>query len=296
VLGGHVNQEGSLVEPGRLRFDFSHPARLEESELERVEKLVFEQILRDEPVTCHETSHERALAAGVTALFGEKYGDVVRVVRMGEFSAELCGGTHVARTGQIGAFSILSEGSVAAGIRRIEAVTGLQAQQLMQQQRRTLDSLRDLLGARGSDELEALEKTLAEKKDLQRELRRVKEQMALNNLRDQLAAAESVAGIRLLAVRDDEAEFELLKARAELLQGKEAGFAALLVSGLDNKVSFAISLSAEAIQQGWNANALVKELAPLVEGKGGGRPNLATGGGKNVAGIDELIQAWKRRS
>ncbi|MFA7330888.1 MAG: alanine--tRNA ligase [Candidatus Delongbacteria bacterium] len=295
VLGGHVNQEGSLVEPGRLRFDFSHPARLEESELERVEKLVFEQILRDEPVSCRETSHERALAEGVTALFGEKYGDVVRVVRMGEFSAELCGGTHVARTGQIGAFSILSEGSVAAGIRRIEAVTGLQAQQLMQQQRRTLDSLRDLLGARGSDELEALEKTLSEKKDLQRELRRLKEQLALNNLREQLAAAESPAGIRLLAVRDDEAEFELLKGRAELLQGKETGFAALLVSGFDNKVSFAISLSAEAVQQGWNANALVKELAPLVDGKGGGRPNLATGGGKNVAGIDGMIQAWKRR-
>jgi alanyl-tRNA synthetase len=236
------------------------------------------------------------MAEGVTALFGEKYGDVVRVVKMGDFSAELCGGTHVSRTGQIGGFAILSEGSVAAGIRRIEAVTGLQAQHLMQEQRRTLETLRDLLGARGADEVEALEKSLAEKKDLQRELKRLKEQLALGEMKAQLDKAEPVKGIRVLTLRDDEAEFEVLKGRAELLQARETQFAALLISGAGDKVAFAISLSADAVAQGWNAGNLVKELAPLVEGKGGGRPNLATGGGKSVDGIPALIAAWTSRA
>ena len=295
VLGGHVQQEGSLVEPGRLRFDFSHPARVEDSELERVEKLVYEQILRDEPVQCQETSHERAMAEGVTALFGEKYGDVVRVVRMGGFSAELCGGTHVGRTGQIGAFAIVSEGSVAAGIRRIEAVTGLPAQQLLQDQRRVLDQLRERLGARPEGELEALEKSLAEKKDLQKELRRLQDQLAAARLEQDLAAAEPVAGGRLAVLRYDGMDGNGLKELGETLRTRHADVAALLLAVEEGKVSLAISLGDAWTARGLGAGALVKELAPRVGGKGGGRPQLAQAGGTDPAGVEDLVAAFRSR-
>ena len=292
VLGAHVQQEGSLVEPGRLRFDFSHPARLEESELERVEKLVYEQILADLPVACVETSHQRAMAEGVTALFGEKYGELVRVVRMGGFSAELCGGTHVARTGQIGAFAILSEGSVAAGIRRIEAVTGLQAQQLAQQQRRALEQVRDLLGSRGSDEVEKLEKSLAEKKELQRELKRLRERLTLLELEQERLRAPEIGGVRVLARRGRGEEMESLKEQAELLQQGRTGLAALLVSESEGRVVLALSLSADLVAAGRHAGNLLKGLLPHIDGKGGGRPNLATAGGKDAAGVAAMIEAF----
>ena len=300
VLGAHVHQEGSLVEPGRLRFDFSHPARLEASEVERIEKLVYEQILADQPVACSETSHERALAEGVTALFGEKYGDVVRVVRMGDFSAELCGGTHVARTGQIGAFAILAEGSVAAGIRRIEAVTGTQAQLLLQQQRRALENIRDLLGSRGSDEVEKLEKTLAEKRELQHELKRLQDQLTMHELEKDRQSATEIGGIRVLTKLYQGLDVESIKSQAELVQKSQDKLAALLVSDAGDRVSIAISLSGDLVSSGVSASAIIKELAVFIEGKGGGRPNLATAGGKNISGIDPMLEAfqtvWKRRT
>jgi len=295
VLGQHVNQEGSLVEPGRLRFDFSHPHRLEQSELERIEKLVFEAVLSDVPVQCRESSYERAMADGVTALFGEKYGDVVRVVRMGEVSAELCGGTHVARTGQIGAFTIVSESSIAAGIRRIEAVTGAAAQLLAQEQRRTLEGVRDLLGSRGESELEKLERTLAEKRELQKELKRLKDQLVIGRVEQDLATAEDVAGCALVARCYEGLEPDALKEAAERLRASHPQVAALLACVHDGKVSFAITLGDAVVARGAQAGTLVKELAPLVGGKGGGRPQLAAAGGSDAAGVDALLAAFQHK-
>jgi alanyl-tRNA synthetase len=232
------------------------------------------------------------MAEGVTALFGEKYGELVRVVRMGGFSAELCGGTHVARTGQIGAFAILSEGSVAAGIRRIEAVTGLQAQQLAQQQRRALEQVRDLLGSRGSDEVEKLEKSLAEKKELQRELKRLRERLTLLELEQERLRAPEIGGVRVLARRGRGEEMESLKEQAELLQQGRTGLAALLVSESEGRVVLALSLSADLVAAGRHAGNLLKGLLPHIDGKGGGRPNLATAGGKDATGVAAMIEAF----
>jgi alanyl-tRNA synthetase len=294
VLGTHVNQEGSLVEPGRLRFDFSHPTRLDPSELERVEKLVFEQVMADHPVQCRETGYDQAMAEGVTALFGEKYGDTVRVVRMGDFSAELCGGTHVARTGQIGAFAIVAESSIAAGIRRIEAVTGGQAQRLWQEQRRTLEELRNLLGGRGENEVEKLERSLAEKKELQRELKRLKDQLAQAGLEQDLAAAEEAGGLLLFARSYEGLELDALKDLGEKLRNGRRSVAALLASVHEERLAFVVALGEAALAAGLQAGALVKELAPLAGAKGGGRPPLATAGGGDPARWEELLAAFRQ--
>jgi alanyl-tRNA synthetase len=293
VLGSHVNQEGSLVEPGRLRFDFSHPHKLEANELERIEKLVYEAVLENVPVQCRESSYERAMEDGVTALFGEKYGDVVRVVRMGEVSAELCGGTHVARTGQIGAFSIVSEGSIAAGIRRIEAITGGAALLLAQEQRRTLDAVRDLLGSRGESELDKLERTLQEKRELHKELKRLKDQLALGRLEQELAGAESAGGLRVVACSHQGLEADALKEAADGLRLRHADLAALIATVQDGKVSFTITLGDLAVKAGLQAGTLVKELAPIVGGKGGGRPQLASAGGSDSSAVDTLLSTFK---
>ena len=164
VLGDHVQQEGSLVEPGRLRFDFRHTRRMELDEIERVERIVHEMMMADKPLRVSQSTYDDAVARGVTALFGEKYGDRVRVVEVPGYSAELCGGTHLVSTGQLGGFAITTESSVAAGIRRVEAVTGKAARQLVQEQRRSLERIRDTLGSHGSDEVEKLRKLLEEKK------------------------------------------------------------------------------------------------------------------------------------
>jgi alanyl-tRNA synthetase len=295
VLGEHVQQEGSLVEPGRLRFDFSHPARLEASELERVEKLVFEQVLLNRPVSVGEMAYEDAIRSGVTALFGEKYGDTVRVVRCRDFSAELCGGTHVGATGQIGAFAIVAESSIAAGVRRIEAVTGTQAQLLLQEQRRGLQRLQELLGSHGGDEVEALERSLAEKRALQKELERLKGQLAAQAARDALAGAEQLDGARLHAQLVEGADLEGLKALCDQLKQEPGELAVMLASQAEGKAQLAVYISDGLVKRGLKAGDLVREIAPIVGGGGGGRPQLATAGGRQPERLPEALEAFRAR-
>ncbi len=295
VLGDHVQQEGSLVEPGRLRFDFSHPGKPDSTELDRVERLVYEQILADSPVQCGEMGYQQAIDSGVTALFGEKYGDTVRVIRMGEFSAELCGGTHVERTGQIGAFTIVAESSIASGIRRIEAVTGHQAQQLIQQQRRQLHALRDLLGSHGEDDQEALARVLDDRKQLQKELRSLKARSAGAEIEQAFQQAEKIGDTRCFALRIEGAEMNELKGLCDRFRTMDEPVAALVCSLLDEgKVVLAVSLS-EGLRKATQLKAgdLVRQLAPLVGGGGGGRPDMATAGGKDASGLDELEAAFR---
>ena len=295
VLGEHVQQEGSLVEAGRLRFDFSHTAKLEPSELERVEKLVYEQVLLNRPVSIGEMAYDDAIQSGAMALFGEKYGDLVRVVKCQDFSTELCGGTHVASTGQIGAFAIVAESSIAAGVRRIEAVTGTQAQLLLQEQRRSLDRLKAILGSHGGDEAETLEKTLAEKKALQKELERLKGQLAAQAAREALAGAETVGGARLHAQRVDGADMDGLKALCDKLKQEPGELAALLASEHEGKAVLAVYVSDGLVKRGVKAGDLVREIAPIVGGGGGGRPQLATAGGREPEKLDEALEAFRVR-
>jgi len=296
VLGDHVQQEGSLVEPGRLRFDFSHPQGLDLSEIERVERLVNEQVLENTRVSSFESTYDAALEQGVTALFGEKYGDRVRVIQVGEYSSELCGGTHLSSTGQVGAFSVISEGGVAAGIRRIEAVTGTQALLLNQRRRRSLEQVRDLLGSHGSDETEKLGKTLAEKRELSREIDRLKNRLAGLEVDAALASAEEIAGVALLALQVDGADMDQLKGMCDHLRDAGREVVALLASVNDGKPLLAAMVSKECIEHcGLVASELVKAVAPLIEGGGGGRRHLATAGGKDPAGIPRALEEFRGR-
>ncbi len=296
VLGDHVQQEGSLVEPGRLRFDFRHTRRMELDEIERVERIVHEMMMADKPLRVSQSTYDDAVARGVTALFGEKYGDRVRVVEVPGYSAELCGGTHLVSTGQLGGFAITTESSVAAGIRRVEAVTGKAARQLVQEQRRSLERIRDTLGSHGSDEVEKLRKLLEEKKELQRELNRLREELAMAQAAEAMGEALEVNGVAIQTVRSDGADMNQLKGMCDKLREGGQELVALCAAVTDDKPMLAVVVSDGVIaKHGIKAGDLVRELAPLVGGGGGGRPQLATAGGKNAAGMDEVLKHFVSR-
>jgi alanyl-tRNA synthetase len=296
VLGDHVQQEGSLVEPGRLRFDFSHTSKLHVTEIARVEKMVQEQILTNTTVQAYESSYDAAVEQGVTALFGEKYGDEVRVVAVEDFSHELCGGTHVSATGEIGAFLIVSESSVAQGVRRIEAITGLQALLHMQMQREQQESLRDLLACRGADEVESLRKSLNEKREMAKEIADLKGKLAELSSAGALDAAETVKGVLVHAQIVENADMPTLKKMCDTLREDGREMVQLLAAEQKGKALLAVMVSDAVIaSKGIKAGDIVRELAPIVGGGGGGRPTLATAGGKNPRALPDLLVAFNQK-
>ncbi len=294
VLGEHVRQEGSLVEPGRLRFDFRHTAPLSRAEIEQVERLVMEQARANLRVGVSQSSYDEAIARGAMALFGEKYGDKVRVIDVPGFSTELCGGTHLAATGQLGDFVIVHEGGIAAGVRRIEAVTGEGAQALRQEQQRALDRLADLLSSRGADPLEKLERALEEKKSLEKAHEKLKAELLELKAGAAMDEGEQLAGVTLHVEHVEGASMADLKQLCDKLRESGRDTVALLSAEDKGKVMLAVLVSDAVIaRHGLKAGALVKEVAPLVGGGGGGRPQLATAGGKNPAGLPEAREAFR---
>jgi alanyl-tRNA synthetase len=290
VLGTHVKQAGSLVAPDRLRFDFVHFQPVTDDEIARIERLVTEQIVRNIPVETTVRSTQEAIAAGAMALFGEKYGDTVRVVSIPGFSLELCGGTHVAATGDIGGFAILSESGVAAGVRRIEAVTGIGALEVMQRQRR---SLRGVLGAlHASDEqaLEAVERLQSESKRLTREVSQLKTKLATGGADGASDDAVEVAGVKLARRRVSGLDKDALRSVADSLKAKIKSGVVVIASENDGKVQIVVAVTADLTGK-VKAGQVVKELAPIVGGGGGGRPDFAEAGGKLPEKIDELLSA-----
>lgn len=290
VLGEHVNQAGSLVAPDRLRFDFTHYQGVSADELSRVEKMVNGVILDGLPVDVSRTTYRQAVDDGVVALFGEKYGDEVRVVRMGDFSAELCGGTHLANTAQVGPFHIVSESSVASGIRRIEAVTGGYALDVFRHYALQIQDAARMLKAPESEVVGRIAGLNNQLKELMRENESLKDRIRAVEIKDILAKAESHNGFRLLVTRVHAGDMAELRGLMDLLRDHLGSSVIVLGAITGDKVSLLSAVSKDLHGGGLHAGHLVKEAAKVVGGGGGGRPELAQAGGKDASRLDEALE------
>jgi alanyl-tRNA synthetase len=292
VLGTHVKQAGSLVAPDRLRFDFAHFQQVTREELDRIERIVNEQIYRNTPVTTDVRSTQEAIAGGAMALFGEKYGDSVRVVSVPGFSMELCGGTHVTATGDIGFFAIVGEGGVAAGVRRIEAVTGSGAVEWAQQQRAALERILSALHVREPQAVEVIERLQVDAKRLARELTELKTKIAMGGGSTGDAGAEDtvdVAGVKLARRKVSDLDKDALRRLTDSLKAKIKSGVVIVASASDGKVQVVVAVTPDLTSR-VKAGQIVKEIAPIVGGGGGGRPDFAEAGGKQPEKIDEMLE------
>ncbi|HET9818902.1 MAG TPA: alanine--tRNA ligase [Rhodanobacteraceae bacterium] len=289
TLGEHVTQKGSLVAPDRLRFDFSHFQPVNPDELRRIEDRVNEQIRRNEPAEIRRMAYDEAIASGAMALFGEKYGDEVRVLRMGDFSTELCGGTHVARTGDIGLFKIVSESGVASGVRRIEAVTGAGAMAHVAGEEQSLHEIAGLLSSGAGEAVDKLRHLLDRQKKLERELESTKARAAGAATDDLAANAKDVAGIKLVAARVDGMDARALREAVDGLKRKLGDCVVLLASGRDGKASLVGGVGGAALGK-VKAGEMVSHVAQQIGGKGGGRPDMAQGGGADSPALDHALE------
>ena len=290
VLGDHVEQSGSYQDGERTRFDFSHGQAMTAEEIKKVEAIVNEKIAEDLPVETKVMSLEEAKKTGAMALFGEKYGDTVRVVMIGDFSRELCGGTHVGHTGDIASFKILSESGVAAGIRRIEALTGRNVTAYYQEMEEKLAETARILKTTPASLTERAEHLMAELKALQSENESLKSKAAKEALGDVMDQVVEVNGVKLLATKVSGVDMNGLRELGDQLKAKIAEGVVVLMSDLDGKVNMVAMATDGAMKKGAHAGNLIKGIAALVGGGGGGRPNMAQAGGKNPAGIDEAIK------
>ena len=289
VLGNHVEQSGSYQDGERTRFDFSHSAAMTPEELKKVEEIVNEKIAENLPVETKIMTIEEAKKTGAMALFGEKYGETVRVVQMGEFSKEFCGGTHVASTGMIGSFKILSESGVAAGVRRIEAVTGSNVTAYYQKMEEQLNTASKVLKTTPANLVERCEHLMAELKALQSENDSLKSKAAKEALGDVMDQVQEVRGVKLLASKVSGVDMNGLRDLGDQLKEKLGDGVVVLVSENEGKVNLIAMATDGAMAKGAHAGNLIKGIAALVGGGGGGRPNMAQAGGKNPAGIDNAI-------
>ena len=294
VLGSHVEQAGSYVDGERLRFDFSHFSAMTPEELEKVENIVNEKIAENIMVDTQVMTMEEAKKTGAMALFGEKYGDTVRVVMMGDFSKEFCGGTHVKNTGAIGAFKILSESGVAAGVRRIEALTGNGVMKYYKEMEDKLHEVAKALKATSANVVEKAEHLLAENKALHGELESMKSKAAKDALGDVMNQVTEVKGVKLLAAKVSGVDMNGLRDLGDQLKEKLGEGVILLASDLEGKVNLVAMATEDAMKKGAHAGNLIKGIAALVGGGGGGRPNMAQAGGKNPGGIEAAIAEAKK--
>jgi alanyl-tRNA synthetase len=290
VLGDHVKQAGSLVTPERLRFDFTHFSPVSAEELARIEAEVNRRIRDNQQVETEEMAADAAIAAGATALFGEKYGETVRVVSVGDFSMELCGGTHTAAAGDIGLFKIVQESGIAAGVRRIEAVTGARALQLVQEEEETLRRLAALVKSdRG--QLEArLKKLVEQQRELEREVETLSARLHAGRSQELLAQVREIAGVKFLAAQLEGLDGKGLREFSDQLRDRLPSGVMVLGSVLDGKANLLVAVSKD-LRDRLSAGELIKPLAAQVGGKGGGRPELAQAGGPDPAGLAAALTA-----
>lgn len=291
VLGSHVQQAGSLVTPERLRFDFTHFQGVERDQLKEVERVVNEQILAAQPVRIFETSINEARAMGAEALFGEKYGEVVRVVQSGDFSIELCGGCHVGNTSEIGLFIILSETGIAAGTRRIEALTGKEAYRYVKEQEAVLAKAAEIVKTQENALLGRLEGLMADLKEKEREIERLKGQLASGATEGLLQQAKTYGEAKVILHHQGEGTMDDLRKVMDILKEKISTGVILLASEQDGKANFVAAVTKDLVAKGLHAGNLVKEAAKITGGGGGGRPDMAQAGGKEPGKIGEALAA-----
>lgn len=290
VLGTHVNQAGSIVLPDKLRFDFNHFQPMSKEELQKVEDIVNAEVLRATPVVTDLMSMSEAKASGAMALFDEKYGEEVRVLSVGDFSKELCGGTHVFNSGEIGLFRITSEAGIASGVRRIEAVTGFNAIRLMNEREKMLEEVQELVKATKYDIVQKVAQHLQEEKTLQKELDEMRKAQSLSFVDDLLSRKEDIAG--LAVVRGEVLQVEASDLRditEKILDKLQSGVVVLGTKGED-KVSFSVMISKDLVKRGLHAGKLIKDIAAIAGGGGGGRPDMAQAGGKNPEKLGEALE------
>jgi len=294
VLGAHVTQKGSLVAPDRLRFDFSHFKPVAREELARIEALVNAEVRRNVEAEVRHMAYDEAIEFGAMALFGEKYGDEVRVLKMGDFSTELCGGTHVGRTGDIGLFKIVSESGVASGVRRIEAVTGVGALAYVAEEERRLNDLSQLLSASGDDVTEKLRLLLDRQKKLERELESLRAKAAGSMTGNLAQAAQDVGGVKVVAARLEGLDAKALRDGVDQLKQQLTDCVIVLAGAADGRVSLVAGVNGKASGR-VKAGDVVAHVAAQIDGKGGGRPDMAQGGGIDKPQLPDILTgtvAW----
>jgi alanyl-tRNA synthetase len=296
-LGGHVRQAGSLVAPDRLRFDFHHSGPIADEKLAMIEAEVNRHIREDAGVTINEMNYQDALGAGALAFFGDKYGDRVRVVKIGDFSTELCGGTHVGRSGEIGLFKLPFESGIAAGVRRVEAFTGEGALDLISSYERRLREIGALVRGSADDAVDKVKKLLEHQRELEKEIEKLRGQFEKDQISELLGRKQSVNGASMVVSRVDGLDARQLREVADQLREKLGSGVVVLASASDTNVNLVASVSKDLVKK-FHAGNIVKELARMVGGGGGGRPDFAQAGGKEPAQIaaaleraEELIRA-----
>jgi len=289
TLGEHVKQAGSLVEPERLRFDFTHFSAMTSEEVRKVEAIVNGFIMVNNPVDSREMAVSEAMSSGATALFGEKYGESVRVVKVGEVSMELCGGTHVAAAGDIGFFKIVSEGGIAAGVRRIEAVTGTGAVRFVQEMEVEHNKLAGLVKAEGGGILERVERILGRQKELQREVETLQAQLNAGKSADMLAAVREIDGVNVLATAVTIDDVRKLRELADSLKDRLGSGILALGANIGGKATLLVTVSSDLVPR-FSAGSLIREMAPIIGGSGGGKPEMAQAGGSNPERLAEALE------
>jgi alanyl-tRNA synthetase len=290
VLGDHVHQAGSLVSPERLRFDFTHFASMGKEELERVEALVNQKIRENLRVETKVMAVEDALQTGAMALFGEKYGEKVRVVMVSDFSIELCGGTHTTRTGDIGLFKIISESGVAAGVRRIEALTGEGAYRFVKEEERELLEIASSLKSTPGELTSKIERLLEKQKELEKELSSFQDKLSHQELSNLLPSMREIKGVKVLSAKVDGKDIKRMREFVDQLKGKIGSGIILLGGQSQNKVSLIMGVTPDLTHR-FRANELIKKIAVLIGGTGGGRPDFAQAGGADSKKLDEALKA-----
>ncbi|MCM3701544.1 alanine--tRNA ligase [Paenibacillus macerans] len=290
TLGEHVNQAGSLVEPQRLRFDFSHLGSISPEELTEIERRVNEQIWKALPVSTLLKPIDEAKAMGAMALFGEKYGDIVRVVKVGDYSLELCGGCHVNNSAEIGLFKIVSESGIGSGVRRIEAVTGRGAYLFLDGQLDLLNQAAGLLKANVSDVPKRIEGLYQQLKELSRENESLQSKLSAIEAGELTSKVVSIGDTRLLAAKVQAGSMEALRGLADELKAKLPDAVLVLGAPMEDKVNFVVAVPKDAVERGLHAGKLVKEIAAVCGGGGGGRPDMAQAGGKDAGKLDEALK------
>jgi alanyl-tRNA synthetase len=292
VLGDHVKQSGSLVTPERFRFDFSHFSKIDDEEMERVETIANKYIRENSPVTTKVLPRDEAMKTGATAVFDEKYGEDVRLVKMGDFSMELCGGTHVNKTGDIGLLKVIHESAVAAGIRRIEAVTGGESLKYLRETEKELKKSAALLKANPMELAERVEKLQKHQKDLEREIDLLKGKLAARASSDLLGQAEEIKGVKVLTTMVDAPDVKTLRDFGDKLRDKIQSGVILIGSKADGKAMLLCMVTKDLTDK-YNAGKIVKEIAPIVGGTGGGRPDMAQAGGSNPENLRQALSKLK---
>ncbi|MGD2005949.1 MAG: alanine--tRNA ligase, partial [Pseudomonadales bacterium] len=288
ILGDHVEQKGSLNDPDRLRFDFSHPSAITADELVQIESMVNAEIRANHAVETLVTDMDTAIEKGAMALFGEKYGESVRVLSMGEFSVELCGGTHVQRTGDIGLLKITSEGGVSAGVRRIEAVTGANAEQFVRDTEAGMSAVAAVVKGNSADAPQRVAKMAERVKELEKEVANLKRKLASGAGGDLTQQAVEVAGVKVLAAKIDDVDPKTLRDSADQLKNKLGKAVVVLATVTDGKVSLVAGVTKAESSQ-FKAGELIGQIAAQVGGKGGGRPDMAMAGGTDPSGLDAAL-------